>query len=212
MMLSHHAYLCLVKEVSAKSIKTFVDSLKIEEVEYILVDHFGIENVRILTNRAFMMPQRGSFQILAVCTNSITVEAQQALLKILEEPPKATVFVFCLPESLFLLPTLLSRFDKQKVSDTSYIQTNTCFVEFVELSLVERLERITTYLAAKDIIWVDKIKFGLLDKLADNPTFFTFNRLTQLFFVAEHLNTRGASNKLLLEELALSYPLSAEKL
>ena len=210
-MLEHHAYLVRLKEVSFANAKPYIDTFGITEVIFIDVPNFGIDDVRELTFKAFMRPQLGDTQLVVVITKGITFEAQQALLKILEEPPISTAFVFCVPEALSLLPTLLSRFMKFDVFDSDVMPGNTIFDEWRAASVPERLASSAKRLAAKDSAFISAIKSGLLSFLTTNKNLAMLTDLATLYFIAEHLETRGASNKLLLEELALTLPFAAEK-
>jgi DNA polymerase III, delta subunit len=204
-MLEHHSYLLRVDEVKPEAALAFVSSLQTEEVNYVTLDNFGIGDVRTLTAQAFVRPQVGDTQVIVVATSMITVEAQQALLKILEEPPTSTVFVFCLPKTLYLLPTLLSRFfEVESIETAESLKENKALDEFCTLRMADRITEITNRLSKKDLVWVEEIKTGLLHKLVTDSKVMTPEKLNLLFFVAEHLQTRGASNKLLLEEMALS--------
>jgi DNA polymerase III delta prime subunit len=211
-MLKHHAYLCRVSIVKPESIESFVASLEISEVNYIILENFGIGDVRSLTEKAFVRPQIGSVQLIVVCIKAITIEAQQALLKLLEEPPTSTAFIFCVPQTLYLLPTLLSRFQLTAINTNRVDEiVSPAFVNFSILTVPERLNEITARLAAEDTKWVEEIKDGLLKQLVKHSSNFPSESVALLFWLAEHLQTRGASNKLLLEELALTLKPAAEK-
>jgi len=202
-MLAHHAYLCRLGEVTQAKVKTVADTFDVPATVFIQIDAFGIDDVRTLTEKAFMRPSEGDTQLLVVSLITITVESQQALLKLLEEPPVGTMFVFCVPSSLFLLPTLLSRFsslslDVDEVIDTAELDA------FLELPVGERVTVITDRLAAKDILWVTTLKRQLIAKLANKSFHRDPEKLALLYWIADHLQTRGASNKQLLEELALT--------
>ncbi len=209
-MLAHHAYLCRLGEVTQAKVKTVADTFDVPATVFIQIDAFGIDDVRTLTEKAFIRPSEGDTQLLVVSLTTITVESQQALLKLLEEPPVGTMFVFCVPSSLFLLPTLLSRFsslslevDVDEVIDTALLDA------FLALPVGERVTVITDRLSAKDILWVTTLKRQLIAKLADKSFHRDPDKLALLYWIADHLQTRGASNKQLLEELALT--VAAEK-
>ncbi len=202
-MLGHHAYLCTVSEPVPDSIKTLIQELAITEVNYVVIDSFGINDVRSLIEKAYIKPIQGDKQVIAVCIKSITIEAQQALLKILEEPPSTTVFVFCVPEGLFLLPTVLSRFQLKKIESPESKSESKEIDEFISLSISERIIEIANRTTKKDTNWIDDIKSGLINILSKDSKKYGSERLRNLYFIAENLQTRGSSNKLLLEELAL---------
>lgn len=70
----------------------------------------NIDDVRRLIARASLKPNESEKQVFIICNaNKLREEAQNALLKLFEEPP-ATVAIFLLTESRSsLLPTVLSR-------------------------------------------------------------------------------------------------------
>lgn len=205
-MLTHHAYICRVPTLNltvAQEVRNFF-SIDLE-TQYIMIDAFGINDVRTLTEKAFVKPQEGDTLLLVVALKSITVEAQQALLKILEEPPSTTAFLFVVPESLHLLPTTLSRFLEHPYSSLGESDTtHSAYQEFKKMSPAQRVTLIAEKTTAKDSAWIEAIKFGLQHELSTSTKVSSVNNIATLYFVAEHLQTRGAGNKMLLEELAFS--------
>ncbi|HSX40627.1 MAG TPA: hypothetical protein VLF68_03355 [Candidatus Saccharimonadales bacterium] len=70
----------------------------------------GIEQVRDVQHKLFLKPIKSKTKLLVInASNEITVEAQNALLKILEEPPDHTIIVLAVPSRESVLPTILSR-------------------------------------------------------------------------------------------------------
>ena len=209
-MNNHHAYLYQTSgTVDLKAVESQAEIFGIEDVTYIYIQNFGIGDVRDITLKAYVRPQIGGTLLIAVGVDTITSEAQQALLKILEEPPQTTIFLFCIPRSVFLLPTLLSRFS---VVDTTSADTQhpvvitEAFLSFMAMTAPERIEIIGKKLTAKDTVWMGEIKNGLCAELSSGTTHRYQAIAKDLYFVAEHLMTRGAANKHLLEELALTLP------
>jgi DNA polymerase-3 subunit delta' len=213
-MSDHHAKLLRLETLDPEVIKKFVSLIKVDDVEYLNFTNFGIDDSRLLVEKAFVRPIVGQVQLLVVTFKQITVEAQQALLKILEEPPLATNFLFCIPTTLHLLPTLRSRFH---VIDGGEIQASEVIVgdSFIKLSTLnygDRLTEIAERIKAKDQDWVTEIKVGLLSWLDQQDLIRLDPELSQtLLWSATLLQTRGAANKYLLEEIALSLPVAAEK-
>lgn len=210
-MIDHHAFLCKTKEVHKEAVQHVLLSLGIEEVRYLELASLGINEVRDVTEKSYVRPLVGHKQLLILLVKDITIEAQQALLKLLEEPPQSTTFLFCVPESLFLLPTLLSRFHILAPSKEATQIDSATYQSFVELPVAERMQLITARLTAKDQEWVRALKLGLVESLRSSKHGYSFETLQILFWVAEHLLTRGASNKQLLEELALTIKSAAQK-
>lgn len=202
--MQHHAYLYRAPAVSKQTALPLLSLLVASEIEYVLLDTFGIEDVRSLTEIAYRTPSVGERLGVVVVVQTITVEAEQALLKLLEEPPHTTVFLFCVPESVFLLPTLLSRFTT--VAATIVREQTTEFRDFLSMTFAARIGLISSKLTAKDLSWQYAMREGLVAYLyvytAENQS----KNLATLYYVAEHLLTRGASNKQLLEELAFTLP------
>ncbi len=142
-------------------------------------------------------------RVLVVATQFITEEAQQALLKIIEEPPASTRFIFIIPLGYYFLPTLESRFERADIKDEA-AHTLT-FDEFKAASMSERLAGIEYATKSKDLVWQSEIKKGLHHYLASpDSAQLSVGDLKDLEFVLRLLLTRGASNKFLLEELALT--------
>lgn len=164
---------------------------------------FGIDMVRALIQSAHRRPQEGEEeQLIMVATEFITEEAQQALLKIIEEPPVSTKFVFVLPHGYTLLPTLESRFERQEGSiEASDISV---FKAFLDSSYAQRMAAIEESTKKKDHVWQSAMKRGLLVYLRLNIKDISHDTLKELEYVARLLLTRGASNKFLLEHLALT--------
>lgn len=78
----------------------------------------GIEDIRKLQRNLFLKPLRGENKALIInAFPGITIESQNALLKVLEEPPLST-FMFLLIENInILLPTIISRCKVIKLED-----------------------------------------------------------------------------------------------
>lgn len=69
----------------------------------------GISDIRGLTHQVFLKPLKGDKKIVVLnAFLGITIDAQNAFLKILEEPPLSTTIVILASENFFL-PTVMSR-------------------------------------------------------------------------------------------------------
>ena len=70
----------------------------------------GVEAVRLLKNDVYIRPNDLDYKLYIVGhTERMTVQAQNALLKILEEPPEGAIFFLLCENRAALLPTVLSR-------------------------------------------------------------------------------------------------------
>ncbi len=70
----------------------------------------GIQEIRDINKFAQHPPlQHEQKQIIILNADTLTVEAQNALLKLLEEPPEYTQMILCAPHTQSFLDTILSR-------------------------------------------------------------------------------------------------------
>ncbi|MEM9336935.1 MAG: hypothetical protein AAGA35_03710 [Patescibacteria group bacterium] len=158
------------------------------------VDRLDIATVRTIIQQAHVRPLQDTVQILLISAQTIAPEAQQALLKVLEEPPVTTNFVLLLPTTKGLLPTVLSRL---AVVETRKSHASESFLVFTKLSVGERLAEIATRVKAKDQEWIEAVYEGFLSTADSSQT-------QTALFVDLQKDFRGASKKMLLEEIALS--------
>jgi len=196
----HHALLVRHSPVTEFDINSagFVD---LQQDSYF--EKFGINDARELVAAANNLQATGDVQNLAVRADFITLEAQNALLKILEEPPATTRIIFVVPTAFQVLPTLMSRFSV--FSGKSSLEESTeAFKVFLTSSHAERIQAVEVAAKKKDVGWQQSIKQGLLNYVSTKKS----DNLRELEYIASHLLTRGASNKFLLEHLALTLPVS----
>ncbi|MDE2041136.1 MAG: hypothetical protein KGI59_01985 [Patescibacteria group bacterium] len=113
---SHHANLIVSSsETDADLIKQLEKRLHIKRAgnpDFTVrrYANFTIDEARELRARALARPMTDSgLMIFLLMIDNITIEAQNALLKLLEEPPEYARFYLRIPSSHLLLPTLRSR-------------------------------------------------------------------------------------------------------
>lgn len=123
---------------------------------------FGIDDAREMRRRAYLSSAAKTFFIISA--EHITPEAQNALLKIIEEPPKETHFFILAPSVNTLLPTLRSRLQLIRCAPQSLSEKRkTEIAEFLTQHPGERLRAVAQY--ASDKTWVAAL-------LADTEQFF----------------------------------------
>ena len=84
----------------------------------------GIEDVRNIQKKLFLKPLRGKNKAFIInAINGITIESQNALLKILEEPPLSAYIFLIVQNPNLLLPTILSRCKTVLLEDEKEILT-----------------------------------------------------------------------------------------
>jgi hypothetical protein len=203
-MSSHHAVLITADE---PLLYTSHDWESIPSYDITKIPQLGIHEVRQLIATAHRLPDNTATErILVVATEYVTEEAQQALLKIIEEPPDSTQFIFVVPVGYRFLPTLESRFER--VGALKDTQDTEVFQVFLAASYKERQERIADALADKDQRWQMELKRGLVSYLQKKRLTLPLITVVELEYIVRVLLTRGASNKFLLEHLALTLPVS----
>ncbi len=102
---------------STESLETLLDKLEKEKViarnspDLFRKSYraFGVEEAEDLRSRARSKPISGAHRVFALFVPSMTTEAQNALLKTLEEPSAGALFFLIVPSPETLLPTIRSR-------------------------------------------------------------------------------------------------------
>ncbi len=177
---------------------------------------FTIEDARSLSERAQNTPlTEDGKKIFIISLKNITHEAQNALLKLFEEPPKQTHFILISPNTSFFLPTLLSRFEVKEISPKKNLDDSIA-KKFIKLPLKEKLD--FAHEIASDIKdekksksdainFVSELEIEMQKALVDKK-----NTSEIIFFVEElllakkSLYGRSPSIKLILEHLSLTCP------
>lgn len=208
----HHAYVCV------GNVETLFPDFENFLTEHLSVVTVGNPDYRVFSESALsidtartlgiLQAQKnfsGEKQIFVLKVGSIGEEAQNALLKIFEEPTPQTHFFVFIPQDT-LLPTLRSRVRVLRdTRTTEKVQTS-----FLKLSLPERLAHIKKI--TDDISDEKKTKQSAIELLNQVES-----ELYQDGGVATHaielavcekartaLFSRGAMIKMLLEQVALS--------
>jgi DNA polymerase III delta prime subunit len=167
-------------------------------------NEFRINDARQLIALATQTPVHQSRQCFVVIANSIAVEAQNALLKLLEEPPAVSSFVFVLPQNT-LLPTIRSRFMIMS-SKAKEVDLPAIFADFVSEAIPARLSRIATVVEKKDVTTFGVMRDGLIQYLAKKKRGLTVLQVTRLHWLVIQMQLRGASLKMLWEDVAFTIP------
>lgn len=175
------------------------------DVEHFTYEVFGIGEVRELTKRASQKALGVGVRGLVVFCQSVTIEAQNALLKLFEEPPENCFICLIVPHESILISTLQSRiFTVHKVTKSGKPED---FDTFVSASYGERMNLIAARAKLKDRRWLEEMVIGLAELVDDNFES-NLNSLRARMLSERYVKIRGASKKALLEELALSVPIT----
>ena len=230
--MSHHAYLLVGATVERDRI------ISILENEYKIVIHgnpdffardyvtFSIDDARELKSMALSRPVANEnrkdagagkkFFILKI--NGITVEAQNALLKLLEEPADYAHFFLIIPSAHLLLPTVRSRMleigESGKKKGVSESQDNREIIaeveEFLKVGHAKRLDivkKLVDEISKEKKTKQDAIDFlNVIERVVYKKNDVKRDRkiLKAIDTARNYLNDRAPSVKMLLEYVALN--------
>lgn len=167
--------------------------------------HFGIDEARELRDRASMgaLGERGRAFVIAA--SSMTNEAQNALLKTLEEPPAGSVFFIIVQSPEILLPTLRSRMQTLVLAGAN-VAGLVDADSFLAAAPAKRLDMLKPLLEKddddrRDIGSVIAFLSSLERALAKHP-----EGLSAVYRARKYMGDKGALVKPLLEQVALLAP------
>ncbi len=144
--------------------------------------------------------------------SSLTVPAQNAILKLLEEPPRDTAFYLTCDSPRSLLPTIRSRCHLVRLtaSETSDPAVLTNLKEILALPLPDRLtsiSKMTREQAATYFVELQhSLKLKLRDTTATPPQRATLNQIAQLALSAHSRLTSNVGVSLAYESFLLHLP------
>lgn len=188
----HHAYAI---EGNSKLIipQVLVLFKKDTEIVQNLYDTFYIEDAQALKNLASL---KGDRRVFILSFNFITIEAQNALLKLLEEPNKNTHFFLILPNVSILLPTVLSRLYLIKEDNNVDL---TKAKKFLKLSVAERLSFFEEMIKDKSVAlsFLGELEMELYIKKE-------YKTLKNIQIAEKYMYDRSPSVKMLLEYVAVN--------
>lgn len=111
--MAHHAYVLYGPTLRSRALAHAwanaghaTSDREIVELSYA---HFSVEDARALSDVAYSAPATGTEKVVMVSAGRLFHAAQNALLKIFEEPPAHTTLILMVPSPGQLLPTLRSR-------------------------------------------------------------------------------------------------------
>lgn len=199
----HHAYFLLGEEKEAEDlIGSLFLNLGITPVGnpdvHIYRDKtFGIDEARILKQRA-EAKAFGNKKFFVIYSPLITGEAQNALLKVFEEPNRDTHFIIVSSKNL-LLPTLLSRL--QTIRLNSAKKTDSLVKEFLHGDVKNRMQIIKDE-TQSDSFSLPSFLDQILSELSKNPH--NLSETKKVYEVSKFANDPAANSRMILEHLALT--------
>jgi len=222
-MLDHHAYFyegdASRAEAVAESARSAI-GFKAGDLNVVVhrYEKFGIDESRALRELA-QLKSTGNRALFVIATSSITGDAQQALLKLFEEPQRGTVFVLVVPHGV-LLPTLRSRclaFPLMAgVEPAAEKKANIEAQEFLKCSYKERTERIAKLIKDNDddvrgrarefLSALEREVYAEFNKTAGDKKLARAHELSEIALLRGYLADRSASLKMIFEHLAAALP------
>lgn len=176
-------------------------------------DAFLIEDAHALRREQQMRAGGGAKKIFIIAFNTMTSEAQNALLKTLEEPTEDTHFFLITRTRESLFATVRSRL--QIIRGESKRRENKMGTQFLDSAIPERLLFIETYTKvkaddkseAKDSArdFLTHLELALAARVGSDARY--ANAITDVISAKRYLSDRGPSLKILLEQIALTLPL-----
>lgn len=201
----HHAYYIEGPLSLFESYKEQIKPFSAQQFE-----RFGIDDVRALIEEAGLKNFGGVTFFIA--TASLPTEAQQALLKLFEEPQPGTTFILLVPYGS-VIPTLRSRMlPWPKVLEAE--QGNGEAKKFLKSNNKDRSAYIAKLLKDENQVkeqvreLLDGLELELMQTLKKTKGDKVFlDALQDITKVRSYVSDRSPSLKMLLEHLALSIPI-----
>lgn len=197
----HHAYVYTADSIASAPIDTYLKTLSVD-VRHFEASSFSINDARTLSLEAITRPIASPYKEFVICAHKIAVDAQNALLKIFEEPPAHVRFHLITPASVSLLPTLRSRLSAHTRMDTQSQPVSPAFALFARMGYAERIAEIAERAKAKDHQWMEDIVKGSETVAVRSPKLLEAVVLTRTY-----MGYKGSSMKMLLEHIALNLPI-----
>jgi hypothetical protein len=167
---------------------------------------FGVDEARELAAKASSRAVGSTGRIFVIVTPNMTGEAQNALLKTLEEPSGDARFFIVVPSPLMLLPTLRSRAQHLELENGSQAPLVDA-TAFLKAKPETRLEMLKPLLEKDDddkkdlsgiIAFLSELERELAVNAKPDP-----ERLEPIYRARKYVADKGSLTKALLEQVAL---------
>lgn len=210
-MLTHHAQLIIgsyddvIPELEKQLEKQGVKSSGNPDFWKSHFDSFGIDDARKLSNLQLRKSFSGEKKIFILGWRQATIEAQNALLKVFEEPTQGVHFFVITQQEQLLLPTLRSRLTKLVV-DIENTKSTKEARDFLKSGSADRIKQVQTIITDGDKVHALQLLNDLEVVCANSKAGMQKDIGELLISARRNLATRSPSLKLILEHLALAIP------
>lgn len=174
------------------------------DAEHIVVDVLSIEMARSLRERAASRPIESEARRFFISCRQILPPAQNALLKVFEDPPATARFYLIVPRASVLMGTVRSRMALSFVAPADAYAPSPTTTEFLKASYAERFNTIAALHKAKDTAALRTLIAEIERAYAGGERDAAV--LRDILMASSYGDAAGASPKMLLEHLALSLP------
>lgn len=180
------------------------------------INSIGIDEVKTLQAKIFLKPIKSAIKAVVMeDAELLTIEAQNAMLKLLEEPPDHTIIIVSADRKDVFLPTILSRCqvielerEPLSLSDEELMEF-TAFTDTLNvLKIGERLKKAEVLSKDKDnlINWIEKLIFTLRGRMLEKNAAGMQEAIQIKLFQELHtlLKTTNVNQRLAIENTLLS--------
>lgn len=186
----------------------------VHEFDFTLIEleTIGISDVREFQKKAYLKPYKSPQKIVCLLANELTHESQNAMLKILEEPPNNTIIIVSVPNKDLILPTILSRCkvleikNSNQISKSDFLKYQNALSVISKKGVGERLKIAQNLSKNKDeaLKHLENLILAGRDNLIKNPNAEYLNtvKILQNFYTA--IKTTNVNLRLALENLFLN--------
>lgn len=179
------------------------------DIDVRIYPQFAVDDARLLVERTQTRSMTGSRRIFIVVTANLTYEAQNTLLKTLEEPAGNALFFFVVPAPEALLPTVRSRSQMLALSDSA-IDEKIDTDAFLGATLQKRLDMLKPLLdrGEDDVRDISSILTFLasLERVLSGVVPLPRAGVEAVYRARKYAGDKGSLLKALLEQVALLTP------
>lgn len=169
------------KTSSARIFARTVNNGNHDIIEIDAATYNSVDQIRVISEEAKKMPLVGKYKIFIIDeAHSLSLAANNALLKILEEPPKTAMFILCTTDPQKMLNTVLSRVQRY---------------DFTSIPTDEVISRLR-YIADAESIDIDDASIRYIAKISGGSMRDSISNLDKCASVSEHITLNEVTNAL----------------
>ncbi|MEX0917711.1 MAG: hypothetical protein WDZ93_00990 [Candidatus Paceibacterota bacterium] len=198
-----HAHLIIAPVFASELLPESVRTPSVD-VSHRVAEQFSVSDARTLITDALGRPVEAPERSFVLWCDTMTREAQNALLKLFEDPPEQSVFYLMIPHESRLIPTLRSRLIRY-MPDAVVVASDDAAL-FLKRTYADRLAVIAALQKAKDSAGMVALGDALTTHVAAEPEQYGVEVVREAALTLTYLRTKGGSKKMLLEHLALTLP------